>query len=95
VALQGHCSDKPLEAGAMRLAHAGAERGRPLNCRESEFCDLRLYRILTADCAVTLDHTDHRCRDTCAVHQSGFSTLLCEVGQPHCKALSEVVRNDK
>jgi hypothetical protein len=37
--------------------------------------------------AVTLDHTDHRCRDTGAVHQSGFSTLLCEVGQPHCKAL--------
>src|SRR5215203_883877 len=37
--------------------------------------------------AVTLDRKDHGCRDTCAFHQSDFSTPLCEVGQPLCKAL--------
>jgi hypothetical protein len=36
---------------------------------------------------VTLDRKDHGRRDTCAFHQSDFSTPLCEVGQPLCKAL--------
>jgi transcriptional regulator with XRE-family HTH domain len=46
----------------------------------------RLARVLQR-IAVTLDRKDHGRRDTCAFHQSDFSTPLCEVGQPLCKAL--------